>query len=122
MKKILLGLLLLASPALAKTSAKLTGEMGYQIRAEKIPAPTVGLGLYQSLGKKFAYNSWTGLGHQARINEPQVQWIATKHDLIYYYGITELALQYAYKTASQETLSVLEDEHKVSLKVSVKLF
>jgi len=125
MKSVLLVLCLLFTPlCYGKTSVKLTGELGYQFNAKKVPPPTVGLGIWQSLGKKFAYNSWTGLGHQARLSDPTVQWFATKHDLTYYVGQVELSVGYVYKNASQE--NALEgpldvDEHGVRLKLAFKL-
>lgn len=107
----------------AKTSLKLTGEMAYQFKAKDIPPPTVGVGLWQSLGKKFAYNSWTGLGHQARLADPTVRWFATKHDIIYYWSSIELSAGYAYKTANQDKSGGLldVDEHSVGVKVALKI-
>jgi len=116
--------LLIALPCFAKTSMKLTGEMAYQFNAKDIPPPTIGVGIWQSLGNRFAYNTWSGLGHQARLDDPTVRWFATKHDFIYYWSNMELAVGYVYKTANQDksggTLDV--DEHAVKAKLSLKIF
>ena len=125
MKNILIALMLVTTlPAIAKTSMKVTGEMAYQFKAKDVPPPTVGVGLWQSLGKKMAYNTWTGLGHQARLSDPTVRWFATKHDLIYYFSNLEVGIGYEYKTANQEKSGGLLDidEHAVKAKIALKIF
>ena len=48
--------------------------------------PSVGLGIYQKLLNKVAFNSWTGVGMQPLILKEDVTWFVTKNQLDFYMG------------------------------------
>lgn len=53
--------------------------------------PSVGLGVYQPLLKKVAFNSWTGVGMQPLILKEDVTWFVTKNQLDFYMGKFEVS-------------------------------
>ena len=130
MKSLALGvILLMGSLALGVSSGKLMIEDGYYIGAGKVPPPTIGLGIYQSLGKGYAYNMWTGLGHQPRIQDETVRWLSSKHELLKHYGPITIGIGYAFKHAQKpehimpgQEIMLEISEHKIYGKLGLQLW
>ena len=127
MYRLALSVIFLSS--LAFGSGKITVEDGYYLGAGKIPPPTIGLGIYQDIGKGFGYNMWTGMGYQPRKMDETVRWIASKHEVLKHYGPLSVGIGYAYKHAQQpsnlmpgEDIMLAVSEHKVYGKIAVKLW
>jgi len=127
MKKFILGVILFGSVCMA--GAKITLEDGYYLNAGKVPAPTIGLGIWQKIYGPWAYSMWTGVGWQPRAYEQDVRWVTSKHEVLYYWGKLYAGVGYAYKHAQQPMhpkpgldLLLQVDEHKVYGKLGLTLW
>lgn len=128
MNKLLIALALLWATG-AHAGAKLTVETGYYKNAGKVPPPTFGLGVYQSLGKGFAINNWNGIGFQPRASDETVRWFNSKTEILKHYGPLYLGLGYAFKHAQKpeviapgQELLLQVSEHKVYGKLGLRLW